>query len=202
MKSDYYSVSENGAGMNEALIATERFGEASALDKKSLLRLRLLSEELFGLIRGIAGDIQAVYRIVAEGKSFELHLKAAVKPTKEIKEQFLAVSTSGQNDASKGFMGRIKVMIASVLFSAKDFFALGADNASIFYPVGDYASENDFMWSMAYYKNKVNSGTDKSLTKTREWDELEKSIVANIADDVKVRIVGENVEVVVYKKFD
>jgi len=33
------------------------------------------------------------------------------------------------------------------------------------------------------------------------WDEIERSIIANIADDVKVSIVGKNVEIAVYKAF-
>ena len=35
-----------------------------------------------------------------------------------------------------------------------------------------------------------------------EWDELEKSIVANIADDIKIAIAGNKVEMTAYKKFN
>ena len=34
-----------------------------------------------------------------------------------------------------------------------------------------------------------------------EWDELEKSIVANIADEVSIAIRGSEVEMTVYKNF-
>ena len=33
-----------------------------------------------------------------------------------------------------------------------------------------------------------------------EWDELEKSIIANLADDVTVGINGNNVEMIITKK--
>ena len=33
-----------------------------------------------------------------------------------------------------------------------------------------------------------------------EWDELEKSVVAKVADDVKVSMRGRNVEMIIVKK--
>jgi len=33
-------------------------------------------------------------------------------------------------------------------------------------------------------------------------DELEKSIIANIADDIKVKILGNKVEIIVFKNFE
>ena len=52
----------------------------------------------------------------------------------------------------------------------------------------------DNSWSLNQYKNKQ---------KDREepWDEIEKSIIANIADDVVVSVKGRNIEIVITKNF-
>jgi hypothetical protein len=49
------------------------------------------------------------------------------------------------------------------------------------------------------------TGTDPFLMQSNspreEWDELEKSIVANIADEVQISIRDTTVEMVIFKKF-
>ena len=59
----------------------------------------------------------------------------------------------------------------------------------------------DFEWSLLQYKSMVEQ--EKQHKQSSEaWDELEKSIVANIADDVKVGVRGDIVEMTIIKRFD
>ena len=44
-----------------------------------------------------------------------------------------------------------------------------------------------------------NADNDKSSNEA--WDELEKSVLAKIADEIKVGVVGDKVEIVIYKSF-
>ena len=46
------------------------------------------------------------------------------------------------------------------------------------------------------YKNYV-----KMEEKKEEWDELEKSVIASVADDITVGIKGTSAEIVIIKKF-
>jgi hypothetical protein len=78
-------------------------------------------------------------------------------------------------------MSRLRGIIASVLVSKK---------------------ENEFSWNMKDYRNEVSEKkdlNDKASANAR--DDLEKSIIANIADDVTLKIDGNTVEIVVYRKF-
>jgi hypothetical protein len=43
---------------------------------------------------------------------------------------------------------------------------------------------------------------DVERNNAEPWDELEKSIIANLADDVIVSVKGHNVEIVIMKNFD
>lgn len=189
-------------GVREALAMTEKIGAKCGLDKKSVLRIRLLAEELLGMLRGIAGNVRAEYRISAEDKRFELRLKSNVVMTSEIREQFLSASFSGKNEAAKGFMGKIRFMIAGVLLSAKEALPYAVLNdVGPAYPTGVFAADGGYSWSMAYYKQDLRDHQNDGSDERGAWDELEKSIVANLADDVKVRIVGSNVEITVLKTF-
>ncbi|MBO4353947.1 MAG: hypothetical protein J5860_03285 [Clostridia bacterium] len=201
MKTSLMTVKSSGGGMSEALAVTENIGTEMGLDKKSVLRTRLLAEELFGMLRGIAGDVEATYWLEAEDKQIEMHMKADVKMTDDMKEQFLAASSSGKNYAAKGFMGKLKVMIADVLLSMKEMAPYSMVNTVSYDPTGGVGGETVSVWSMMAYKDEVRKQMTASKEARDAWDELEKSIVANIADDVKVKIVGKNVEIIVYKTF-
>ena len=201
MKTSLMTVKSSGGGMSEALAVTENIGTEMGLDKKSVLRTRLLAEELFGMLRGIAGDVEATYWLEAEDKQIEMHMKADVKMTDDMKEQFLAASSSGKNYAAKGFMGKLKVMIADVLLSMKEMAPYSMVKTVSYDPTGGVGGETVSVWSMMAYKDEVRKQMTASKEARDAWDELEKSIVANIADDVKVKIVGKNVEIIVYKTF-
>ena len=120
MRSTVVTITGEGKGLREAFAMTEALGKECGLEKKSGLHLRLLSEELFGLLRGIAGKVEAAYWIENEGKHIELHMKSDVKLTPEMRAQFLSASSSGTNAAAKGVMGKIRIMIAGILLSVKE----------------------------------------------------------------------------------
>lgn len=202
MKTKKIYVNNHETGMQEALEITERVGMDNGLDAKQMRRLRLLAEELFGMLRSIAGGMDADYWLEYEGKSFELHMKSDVNLTDEMKKQFLAASSSGENSAAKGFMGRLKVMIAEALFvnAPSDsllFSGLSMGLISMASPTAMGAGSTSYLWSLRKYKDEAEKEGENEA-----WDELEKSIVANIADEVSVKIIGTTVEIIVNKKFD
>ena len=91
-------------------------------------------------------------------------------------------------------------MIASALLSTKEVLPMALINtAAAYQPAGGAGASVD--WSMVDYRNHVKkeNGNNES---TEAWDELEKSIIANIADDVKVKILGNKVEIIVFKNFE
>ena len=60
---------------------------------------------------------------------------------------------------------------------------------------------NSYVWSMEDYRLQLQQYRDQNREDAREaWDELEKSVVACVADDVKVSIKGRTVEMTIYKK--
>lgn len=199
MKSAVITVTSNGQGIIEALSMTERFGAERNLGTKPVLHLRLLAEELFGMLRSIAGNVEASYWLDADGKKFELHMQSDVEMSLEMRDKFLAASSSGRNEAAKGFMGKIRDMIGEMLLSAQDAVPYPMPDTTFLYPMDD--PFGDYVWSMNYYVEELQRKMENNKEASEAWDELEKSIVASIADDVKVKIKGKNVEIILYKSF-
>ena len=192
MKTEQTTMIRGEKGVKEALAMTEKLGVDYGLERKPVLHLRLLAEELFGMMRGIAGNITSEYKIIAEDRKFELHLKSDIKMTEEVREKLIGVSSSGKNAAATGFTGKIRVMIAEVLLSIREAAPYAVINtASAYSPV----------WMMSDYKTEVQRNADKDKTAQQAWDELEKSVLAKIADDIKVGVVGNSVEIIIYKEF-
>jgi len=216
MKSDVIRVMNSGEGMEAALRAASASAEYRGLPRKEAIRVRLLAEEMLGMLRQIAGETEADFWAESEGKSFELHLTARPLVTGKMRRELLAVSSSGKNAAAVGVMGKLRDVFEQA-FAATDF----SDPAdySRFYLRGlvlSDAPEMDTMgfamnaalradtmsWSMQRLRESVEREKGDSPEAREEWDELEKSIVASIADEVKIAITGNAVEMTVYKKFD
>ncbi len=196
---DIITVYSRGVGMEEALAATERFGAAGGLDKKDNLRLRLLGEELFGTMRAIVGDVKARYWVEQEGSSYEIHLQSDVLMTQEMRSELLALATRSEKE-SKSFLGKLLYMIGTVLIPSDESASLlSAGFMSMGSPGGYRVGSDAFVWTLSYYKQGVESL--KNGEGEEAWDELEKSIVVSIADDVAVRIRGTKVDITIYRKF-
>jgi hypothetical protein len=60
---------------------------------------------------------------------------------------------------------------------------------------------SDLSWSMNAYRADLQAGVEANREgAARDWDELEKSVVTHIADEVKVSIRGREVKMTIYKK--
>lgn len=203
MKTDVIHVSSSGKGMNEALAQAEAAANYKSLSKKDAIRMRLLAEELLGMFRSIAGKTEADFWVEDENKSFELHLISDTQMTTDKRKKLISVSTKGENAAAKGVMGKLRDLFAKAIEPDDDdspsYFmggwmapSLGSSSMPV---MGEVGAE---LWSLNQYKLSLKNKQENK----EEWDELEKSIVASIADEVKIYIRGENTEMVIFKKFD
>ncbi|MBR0133150.1 MAG: hypothetical protein IJM14_08760 [Lachnospiraceae bacterium] len=194
-----FTVSGNGHGVREAVTATEELGKSAGLGRKESLRLRLLAEELLGMVQSITGNLEAKYRAEQDGNDYRLMLYGSVDLTKEMRKTLLSVSSTGKNEAARSFMGKLRDMITASLLPREDgasAFSMGL--MSLGSPTG-YATGENLNWSLSKYSDGVRNTTGESAKEA--WDELEKSITASIADDVSISIKGTNVMVTVTKKF-
>ena len=190
-------IANTGKGTNEALELTERIAETMGLKQKEGLRLRLLAEEMLGMVQTIAGDFSAEFWIDHEGRDCTLHLKAKSELDYAKRQELLSVSSTGKNTANVGIMEKIRGLFEAGLHGMSEGFAMQAEYGMVMPGMGVSADEITgafYVWSMQKYKEDVHEDSDA-------WDELEKSIIANIADEVSVGVRRDGVELTVHKKF-
>ncbi len=198
MKTDVIEISNRGNGMEQALRQAEKVAAYKGLEDRSARQLRLLTEEMMGLMRAVTGEKTGRFWIEDEDGIYRLHLKVETRMTSTKREQLLSASTSGKNESATGLMGRLR-----------DFFEQGSDEdiAAVSSPMllpemeGVFgASPLDWEWSMTEYQRQLQTLVASSTRAQALWDELEKSVVTHVADDVRVSIRGRQVEMTIDKK--
>ncbi len=197
-------VSNNGQGYDEVLSEAEKYAEYRNLTGRKKIHIRLLAEELMGMVETIAGNFYSYFWIEDDDDKpeiYRLHLKANVNMDGQIRDVFLDASTSGKNAAAKGIMGKLRDIFQTYMIGFKD-----TDNVSYSEPYPGYSCFTEYglepfsssnLWTLSRYKENVSKNKDER--NLEDWDELEKSIIANLADDVSVGIEGDSVEMIITK---
>ena len=201
MKSDVIHVTNEGVGFDEALAQAELVAAFKALPKKDALHLRLLTEEMMGMMRALTGEREADFWIEDEDSVFTLHLQAQAAMNAEMRKNLLAVSKTGENTAVKGVTGKLREMFERFLepegTGIESDLATGLNPAFYGADFGSLSVAAAGLWSMSRYRAAAKEGS----TPQEDWDELEKSVLGRLADDVQIGIMAQNVEMVIVKSF-
>ena len=201
MKSDTIHIISNGTGIQLALGQAEKCAAYEGLGQKEVIRLRLLTEEMLGMFQALTNEVEADFWIEDNDRLFTLHLLTDTTMTGEKRDQLLAASTSGENASAKGFMSKIRDIFERALEPANDstprYFSGGWYVPSTYSGAAEIANyaEAD-IWSLNQYRASLDGQEG-----AEDWDELEKSIVARLADEVRIGILGGRVEMTIVKQF-
>lgn len=208
MESKKFTVNSDAERMAAARFATEEFSRDAKLSQRDTLRLTLLVEETLGMVKAMVNEFYGQLWFVGDGDKVQLHLQATASVNADAKEELLSVSTTGKNAATKGFMG----MLGEVITSAAHSFGKGLDEA-----YGQSAMQFGFVspsgmdtpdvydltpiWTLQQYRANLEAGREKSEAAEAALEDLEKSIVANLADDVVVGVKRDRIELVIAMHF-
>ena len=199
MKSDVIHVTSSGEGVALALQQAEAVAAYKSLPQKDSLHLQLLAEEMMGMLRALTGEQEADFWIEDEAGSFCMHLRTQCKMNTDLREKLLSASTSGKNIAAKGVSGKIRDLFSRMVEGSGDVdayasgFSLPDAETTSVYEAASVAKNAPLTWSFNKYK--------ASAAEKEAWDELEKSVLAKVADEIEIGIAGGTVEMIVYKKF-
>ncbi len=206
MKSNICKLNEDLTCLKTVLSEVEKVTAYNGLENKKALRLRLLAEELCGMLPGLVENFSGEFWAENDGDSYELHVELKADDMSiELRDELISVSKSGKNAAAKGIMGKIRAVAETMLLTACDpslsvpageFYDYNSYNMGLGYIDPTIALETGYAysWSLYNYKSAVEEKED-------EYAELERSIVAKLADDIIVGVRGKNVEIVVKKAF-
>ena len=214
MKSTAINISNDKVNVKAILEETQKISAYIGLEKKQEIRLSLLAEELVGLLKALSGNFEGSFVAEVEARNVELITSIFVMDAMDnkTKKSFINVSSEKKNAAAKGIMGKIRDVVENMMYPESAAFSsgyigsqLGLD-AILGEKAADASRESlgaegvvDALmigesWSLNHYKNEQRNTEEP-------WDEIEKSIIANIADDVTVSVKGKNVEIRISKRF-
>ena len=198
MKSNVCRIDKSTKDLAAILKESERVAEYNGLTHKQALQLRLLCEEIDGMLPNIIEDFVGNLWIEYDGDVCKINVSIEIpKFDIEKKEELIAISNSKKNAAAVGIVGKIR--------NAIENFFLNEDSAAAFnIPTEAFCSASGYcegidyayQWRLEQYRLSVNKEDD-----SREYDELEKSVIASVADDVIVGVKGNKADIVIIKKF-
>jgi len=158
------------------------------LETKRRNCLRLLTEEMFSMMENVLNHKEATFKLTCDGNEYSLSLLADVEVSEKNKETYMSISTDGKNTAHKGIIGKMTALVESL------------SNVGPYYPMVGLATLADtpsysYLWSMTQYLEENKEEDDDN------WDGLEKSIIANFADDVLIGVLSNKLEMKIKKSF-
>ena len=173
MKSDVIKIDNSGNGFQDALIQTTKSAQFRNLSHKETLQLRLCAEEMLSLARSVTGEMQASFWVESAGKQFDMHLSTKTVMNREKRENLLASATSRKNEAATTFLGKLRDAFEQAMLSDVT-----------------YSIPEDALDDLANHPIEI-----------PEWDEYEQSILRKVADEVKIAIRGDMVDMTITKKY-
>ena len=205
-------IDNSGKGLEKALSEATRVASYLNMNKKEALRLRLLVEEALGMVYAATGTFHGSFYIEASDKrECKLHIETNEHIDFDTKQELISVSSSGKNESEKSFMGKLFSMMERGMHDFEEVNRMQIEYGGtplMFGSLGLYDTGSAAVpatWSLAVYRENLQAEKENqdtpSETTEEAFDELEKSIVASIADDVKVSVKSNHAEIVIEKQF-
>lgn len=194
MRSDECILEGKDSDIVNVLQEVEKVGRYNDLTGKEILQLRLLAEELLGMQKGILGFVKGTFYLENKGKTYNLCLHSDIRVEEWTREKFVQLSTDNHNRAYSGFMGKIREIADNMMNDPANEMSFPNDDMDDSALITGPAMAYEQIWTLTEYREKEKQNIEV-------WDELEKSIVANIADEVIVGARNNYVDIIVEKKF-
>ena len=155
------------------------------------------------MLGAMAGEYRSVVWFERDGNVCKLQVIAKTEMDIDKKKEILSVSRSGENNLAKGFMGKIGDIIENGFLNYENVMKLQQEYGGGYVDyaaMGGRPSGETFCWSLEQYKDALDEVRYTDEAAGTAWDELEKSIVARIADDVIVGVKKDEVEFTIVSK--
>lgn len=196
MRSNVCKIEKGVRDLGLILRESEKVAEYNGLNHKQTLQLRLLCEDIDGMLPKIVDDFEGDFWIDFEDGVCKVNVVIRfAKFTASKKKELLGLAKNKKNASVKGIVAKIGAAIEEFFLDEENINAISLLSEFDGITVGS-RMEHSYYWSLNQYRSTV-----KKAEKAEAWDELEKSVIASLADDVIVGVKGLNAEITIIKKF-
>ena len=198
MKSNICKIEKGTRDLEAILKECESVAEYNGLTKKQGLQLRLLCEELDGMLPRIINDFNGDFWIDFTDGVCKVNASVKFEEfTADKKEGLIDLSSDKKNAAAVGIVGKIRSAIEDIFLDEESLqYCAMASEPFMFTPGYVRDVDYSYFWSLDQYKSSVTKEEQAEA-----WDELEKSVIASVADDVIVGVKGKTADIIIVKKF-
>ena len=176
VETDHIKIADVEAGLEKTNGLISDYIFDTGLKDKDALRLRLLSEEVLRLAKSIIGHGILDFHLEGTSRVSRIILTADNRLDKDQEQELISVSTTGTNASEEGFFGVLKSL----------FTMRGIEEST---------------WTLKDYQDEIRAKKESDKFSQEAWDDLERSLVANLADDIEVGIDKDQIRMVVTKDF-
>lgn len=197
MRSNICKIEKGIHDLGPILKESEKVAVYNELDNKQTLQLRLICEEIDGMLPNIIDDFEGDFWIDFENGICKVNVSIEFAEfTSEKKKELIGIASNRKNASAVGIVGKIRSAIENFFLDEKNIQAFDVSARSYHFAT-EYSMGVDYsyLWSLEQYRNSVKK--DQAV----EWDELEKSVIASVADDVVVGVKGKRADIIIIKKF-
>lgn len=189
IKSLICPIEGNSWDVERALNEVDGFSRLRGLGAKQSERLRLIGEELLGMVGGFLDVDTGRFWIECEGENYAVYL--AAKSIIGIRAKAI-LESAGKNVEYKGLSGLMKKAIDEMSAMYRDSGAGYSMSEQVSNSLAgvETISEESLEWSLAKYTDSVERDE-----KAEAWDELELSVLKKISKDIIVSYRNDKVEI-------
>ena len=198
MKSNVCRINKGTKDLATILKESEKVSVYNELSHKHALQLRLICEEIDGMLPKIIDDFDGNFWIEVENGVCKVVASIEFAEFSiEKKEELISVARNNKNASAVGISGKIRSLLEDMLLNDKNIPTYSISSEAMCMATGFGEDINyPYLWTLENYKNDV-----KEKQESEKWDELEKSVIASLADDVVVGVKGKHADIIVIKKF-
>ena len=198
MKSNICKIENGTKDLAAILSESENVAKYNGLTHKQSLQLRLICEEIDGMLPNIIDDFEGDFWIEYEEGVCKVNVSIKIPEfNTEKKDELISIAKNKKNASAVGIVGKIRDTIENFFLNEDAALAFSASYGTFDMTTGySEGLSYSYLWTLEQYRNNV-----KKEEKNEEWDELEKSVLASVADDVIVGVKGRQANIIVVKNF-
>lgn len=180
----------NAGDLKRALTEVENFSEFYGIDSQKAKKLRLISEELLGMIGSVLDIKNGRFWIEKDGSDARVRLAAEAVLGTVAKDELDQVS---KNAEYKGFSGLLRKAVDTLGELFRDSGVNIISESQMGLGGVSMVTQEEVNWSLSKY----NASIDRDM-KAGSWDELEMSVLKKLSKDIKISYRNDRVDIVVY----